>query len=1010
MRRRTISSAVNRLEHAKLLGADVPADIPTTVAPIDELSRFLDPKMLAGLTEAELILLRQCVEELAVDGHSNTASALISEDYKWEPVSMAHFMHDEYYFGHPELAGKMYPKVKSAVIDTLDRPNRPLELVLGGAIGWGKGGRADDHVLTPSGWTRYRDLCVGSQVVGSDGSAVTVTGVFPRGVLPVYRVTFNDGASVVVDGDHLWAVRSPKDAVKHKAYSTRSTRSLFESGVANARGQLRWHIPVLSSPVVHPSADVPLPPYVVGALLGDGGLTGDTPILSTSDPYILERVKSECGIGSSHRSGVDYRLTNGRSKVPNKVMAACRSLGMCCYSYEKRVPRIYMTGSVDQRLDLLRGLLDTDGWVQDGRARFCSTSRGLADDVVQLVRSLGGIAKLFSKPGPNRPSYTVQINITVCPFALPRKGEKWRPNIKYRPSRMIESITRVDDAEVICIAVDAPDKLYVTEDYIVTHNTTAMAIVLLYLVYRLTCLRSPHNYYGLTKGSSIVIGLYSVSLDQAMDTSFGKLMNWIDEIPYFREKCPRVKRISARIRFADSPVEVIAGSREIHTIGKDLFAVGIDEANFMTAKNGDVDEGVAYAIYTGVRNRLKSRFITSTGEPAGMAIIASSKRTKASFVEEHVKASGPEIAAGRVVVFSYNQWEVRPRALYVKPKFHVEIGDRIRPSRILKPGESPRVGAETIEVPGEYRTEFEQDIDKSLRELAGIATESLLPLLHDKEAVSRCETATHVHPFSRESFSISTADDIGIDAFFLPQAMFRIVRSRYVMRVNPQCARFIHCDIGITGDALGLCMAHISGFRTVRRIRSDGTWYEDKAPIFTVDFMVQIKPPMGAEIDLAKVRAFIISLRDYGVPIWRVSFDGFQSTDSKQILRKLGFDAVCYSVDRTDEAYLSLRQALVENRLVLYPHPVFQREIVELERDLDNCKVDHPAKSPSTGQPGSKDVSDAVAGAVFNALIEKRLLPGMGIPSTTSSDNVAAGVEVNGGTHLWNDLDREVRA
>lgn len=541
-------------------------------------------------------------------------------------------------------------------------------------------------------------------------------------------------------------------------------------------------------------------------------------------------------------------------------------------------------------------------------------------------------------------------------------------------------------------------------------KTVGMSLMLLYLTYRLTCLRNPHAYYNLTKGSAIVIGLYSVSLDQAMDTSYGKIMNWIDEIPYFQEKSPRVKRITTRIRFADSPVEVIAGSREIHTIGKDLFAVGVDECNFLTAKNGEVDEGVAYAIYTGVRNRLKSRFITTTGEPAGMVILASSKRTKVSFLEEHVKEVTADIAIGKARMYSYSQWEVRPAAFYTKPKFRVEIGDRMFPSRILKDGEDPRSGAECIVVPGEYRSEFEQDIDKSLRELAGVATESLLPLIHDKGAIARCAIAEHEHPFSRETFSISTGDDIGIDSFFLPGAMFKVIRSRYVMRINPQFARFIHVDIAFTGDSMGIAMCHISGFKTVRRARHDGTWYEDKAPIVLVDFMLQIRPPRGNEIDLAKMRAFIISLRDYGVPIWRVSFDGFQSRDSVQTFKKLGFDTVVYSVDRTDEAYLSLRQAIMEGRIVYYPYPVFEREVLELERDVDKQTVDHPQKSPSTGLPGSKDVSDAVAGSYFLALSEKRLVPGMGIPSMHSRDNVESQVEVPGGSILWTDLDREVRS
>ncbi len=543
-------------------------------------------------------------------------------------------------------------------------------------------------------------------------------------------------------------------------------------------------------------------------------------------------------------------------------------------------------------------------------------------------------------------------------------------------------------------------------------KTTCLSLCCIYLAYRLTCLRDPHDYYGLMKGAPIVLGLYSINLDQAFDTVYGKVLNWVDAIPYFSEKSPRVKRISSKIKFAQSPVEIIAGSKELHSIGKDLFFAGIDEANFMMAANGDVDEGVASAIYTSVSRRLKSRFMTSTGEPAGMAVISSSKRTKASFVENHLRDNQADVASGLIKVAAFTQWEVRDPRRFTRPKFRVQLGDRVHPARVLLDGEDPRPGAEVMTVPGEYRRDFDQDIDKALRDIAGVASESMVPLLHDKSCLARCAAlATHVHPFTREVINISTDDDIGIDAYLRPELLFKIVRSSYRLRLNPEAARYIHVDIGLTGDSMGIAMSHISGFKTVKRPRKDGTWYEDKAPVHVVDFLLKVRPPQIGEIDLGKARAFLIALRDYGVPIWRVSYDGFQSRDSVQIMRKLGFDSVVYSVDRTDEAYLSLKQALVEERMIVYHYPEFVREISELERDLDRGKVDHPRVSSSTGQPGSKDVSDALAGSMWNALSDKRLaFPSLARTSAPGVDNVGAKVAVPGGTMLWSDLEKEVRS
>jgi hypothetical protein len=543
-------------------------------------------------------------------------------------------------------------------------------------------------------------------------------------------------------------------------------------------------------------------------------------------------------------------------------------------------------------------------------------------------------------------------------------------------------------------------------------KTTILALSCLYMAYRLTCLRDPHDYYGLMKGAPIVLGLYSVNLDQAYDTVYGKVLNWVDTVPYFSEKAPRVKRLTSKIKFAQSPVEIIAGSKELHSLGKDLFFAGIDEANFMTSANGEIDEGVAAAIYTSVSRRLKSRFMTSTGEPAGMAVISSSKRTKASFVENHLRENAADVATGLIKVAAFSQWGVRPPSKYTKPKFRVQVGDRIHPARILLEGEDSRPGTEVITVPGEYRRDFEQDIDKALRDIAGVASEAMVPLLHDKSCIARCEALTaHVHPFTREVITISTDDDVGIEAYLRPEIMFKIVRSAYRMRINPEAARYVHVDTAFTGDCLGISMVHIAGFKSVKRTRKDGTWYEDRAPIVVVDFMLQVKPPQVGEIDLSKVRAFICCLRDYGVPIWRVTYDGHQSRDSMQIMRKLGFDALLYSVDRTDEAYLSLKQALMEERIQMYHYPEFVREVSELERDLEKGKVDHPRVSSSTGKPGSKDVSDSVAGAVFNALVDKRqAVTGVVRTSPPGQDNVATRVAIPGGTMLWSDLEKEVRS
>ncbi len=545
-------------------------------------------------------------------------------------------------------------------------------------------------------------------------------------------------------------------------------------------------------------------------------------------------------------------------------------------------------------------------------------------------------------------------------------------------------------------------------------KTTIAGIGILYDLYRVGCLKNPHAYYGLMPGSPITWAVYSTSKEQAADSSFSKMLTWVTGSPYFRERMPRTGKHTTRMVFSKSPILVITGSQEVHSIGKDMYGFMLDEANFLTAKStSEGEEGRAMAIYSNAKTRMASRFQEGGGRIPGKLWLISSKRTHASFLENHIAASKATIASGLTRLYEYARWDVLPSGKYTLPRFKVEVGDRINPARMLSEFESARPGADVIAVPGEFRQNFLDDIDQAMRDIAGIATYGLSPLFRDRNALFACivppaSPEAWVHPFTKPVISTDILDDIDIAAYFRADCMFQVRQSRHVVRRNPHAPRFIHLDLAVTEDSMGIACCHQSGWRRVKRSRADGTWYEDKAPVVDIDFMLRIEPPRGSEIDIAKARAFIISLRDLGLPIWRVSCDGWQSRDTTQILRKLDFDAVTYSVDRTDEAYMTFRQAVVEQRIRYYEYETFMREASELERDIDAGKVDHPKTSPSTGLRGGKDVADAVAGACFNALTDPRaaVQPSSGGEPT---DNQDSGVRTKVGEIPWAELEKELR-
>jgi len=265
---------------------------------------------------------------------------------------------------------------------------------------------------------------------------------------------------------------------------------------------------MLSAPVRFAPCDVPLDPYALGLLLGDGCLTGSTtPAFATGDAELACYLESSLeGIQVAHKAGVDYVLRHrlggrGGLRIPNPVTLAARSLGLFgARSSTKFVPPEYLFNAPDVRLAVLQGLLDTDGGpvVQDGRScriEFCTTSSQLRDDVVFLVRSLGGVAYWRTRAAAGRKpgrangrdvayrsdAYVVDIRLPagVVPFRLGRKAEKYAAMGGGRPMRFIKSVEPAGAEECVCIRVAAPDSLYVTDDFLLTHNTLNDSFVIL---------------------------------------------------------------------------------------------------------------------------------------------------------------------------------------------------------------------------------------------------------------------------------------------------------------------------------------------------------------------------------------------------------------------------------------------------------------------------------------------------------------------------------------------------
>jgi phosphate starvation-inducible protein PhoH and related proteins len=320
-------------------------------------------------------------------------------------------------------------------------------------------------VLTPSGFRPIGSLRVGDLVIGSDGRPTPVLGVYPQGRKEVFRVRSQDGGSTLCCAEHLWFVTTPDDRKHGKAGRVLETREMV--GRLRRNHQHRFELPMLSAPAQFEPREVPVDPYALGLLLGDGCLTTPTPALATMDREPVGALDT-----AAHRTGA-ISSDPATVGVPELGLAGTGSNTKC-------VPDPYLYNSPEVRLGVLQGLLDSDGVIHalhEGPIQFSTRSKQLAEDATFLVRSLGGVVQ--SKQLPDTYVLQIQLPDELEPFRLARKRDAYREHGAGRPMRFVESIEPVGEAETVCIQVAAADSLYVTDDFLVTHNTLNDAFIIL---------------------------------------------------------------------------------------------------------------------------------------------------------------------------------------------------------------------------------------------------------------------------------------------------------------------------------------------------------------------------------------------------------------------------------------------------------------------------------------------------------------------------------------------------
>lgn len=390
-----------------------------------------------------------------------------------------------------------------------------VDVVFGGGIlAAGKMGLLDSHIVTPFGLRKVRDIKVGDIISNPDtGGQERVIQLHPIGTFPFYRVSFCDGTHMDCSEGHLWKVRVAGKATKRKDKNGNrddwriwDAKMMFNFMEAKKKGvHPQWGLSIpISQPVQFtrpntPLSPRPINPYILGALIGDGCMTIHTIqngycLLSTPDDFIVQKFV-ENGYDMSNCS-VKKDVNCKCYRIKNKdLIDGLKTLKLAGHKAESKfIPEAYKYATIEERKELLRGLIDTDGYVETkGCIVYTTISETLANDVAFVVRSIGGRASISSQEAGYKDKDGVYhkcqraYNISIAtPFdneivSLPKKLERtktlgYKNGKKWYFEKSIASVEYIGEREGRCITVDNPSGLYLVDDFIVTHNSFGLVL------------------------------------------------------------------------------------------------------------------------------------------------------------------------------------------------------------------------------------------------------------------------------------------------------------------------------------------------------------------------------------------------------------------------------------------------------------------------------------------------------------------------------------------------------
>jgi len=991
-----------------------------------------------SLNDSEQKLYELYAEEVRL-GKFDVDGDLYRLDYVKKPPTIDQFILDDYYLGRswrpiPGENEGIWPAWLELFKAHMDIESRIHNMVITGSLGIGKCHRRGDKVMLASTELKtVETVCVGDRLMGDDSTPRTVLSL-AQGEDFIYEIRDNDGDSFFVNKHHILCLNfgCNQDVVEISVQQ-------FLALPAALRNQARLY----RVRIELPERLVRIDPYWLGLWLGDG--TARRPHLTSADSELAAyHTRYAAQFGLEIREDVDQRgnaaktycaHTTGsrrqRRMEGNPLTNLLRSYHLCTpkNGYAKFIPDDFLKNSRVVRRALLAGLLDTDGSLCcAGVYDIASKYEHLASQIQWLARSLGYRATTAVKIV----NATAYWRVTICgaddlPLLLSHKKSPPRRADDYFKQLKFAVIPRGKD-DYFGFTLDGNGR-YLLPNFVVTHNTVMMVTAMLYRICIACHLKNPQNFFGLNRNSNIVYNFLSVTKEAVKDTAFGNAMTYMGDSPYFMEVCrfnPDLEYSSYRIPMLStlpdgrgSNIWISAGSKGQHVLGRNLCGIGLDEGNFRLEKDPDLK---AYELYDQVRTRIANRFQKIASYLPALSVIASSAQDESSFTEkvvheieeanrqrekenESIKDEASKLPVTQMVVRNA-VYKIKRHALtgigpdhhwfrvayglkntepYILAGWYTEGGSPIETGELH---EEPPSGSKTELVPKFYWEAYRRNCKAQLQNLSGISVGGAHRLFPSVIDIEQCLTYSEQDKVPNpmlpgvQRIPLSAEDNLNIWDSLNHKAFLTRVASRIQPIRHPNNLRYAHIDLA-TQTLAGLAICHLAGSQLVDGLVKDGQPFAEYRLVVEYDFILTICAGATKPINIEKIQRFFFWLRDMcGYRFGKVTADMWNSAAPLQSLEARSFDVDVLSVDRDKSVYHAWRTGFEEHCIRLHRNEQMLREAVEL-LEMDK-KFDHPPD-------GSKDTTDAAAGAYFNAVNsdEKLMLISSNAPSIYTSQTVA---------------------